>query len=83
LLVLRLYPDEARVAARDAAARHDRTGSRTLLRLAGRLGWRFPESLGACALYLFRNGKDTLYRTHGTNEPETIGKAVLSAAFEC
>ena len=34
--------------------------------------------LGARALYLFQNGKDTLYRIHGTNEPESIGKNVSS-----
>ena len=32
--------------------------------------------LGARALYLYQNGRDTLYRIHGTNEPETIGRAV-------
>lgn len=32
--------------------------------------------LGARALYLYRNGNDTLYRIHGTTEPWTIGKAV-------
>jgi lipoprotein-anchoring transpeptidase ErfK/SrfK len=34
--------------------------------------------LGARALYLFQNGKDTLYRIHGTNEPHSIGKNVSS-----
>jgi lipoprotein-anchoring transpeptidase ErfK/SrfK len=34
--------------------------------------------LGARALYLFQNGKDTLYRIHGTNEPQSIGRAVSS-----
>jgi lipoprotein-anchoring transpeptidase ErfK/SrfK len=37
--------------------------------------------LGARALYLFSNGVDTLYRIHGTNEPETIGKAVSSGCI--
>jgi lipoprotein-anchoring transpeptidase ErfK/SrfK len=32
--------------------------------------------LGSRALYLFRDGRDTLYRIHGTIEPWTIGKAV-------
>ena len=31
--------------------------------------------LGARALYLFKGSKDTLFRIHGTNEPETIGRA--------
>jgi lipoprotein-anchoring transpeptidase ErfK/SrfK len=34
--------------------------------------------LGARALYIFQNGKDTLYRLHGTPEYWTIGKAVSS-----
>jgi hypothetical protein len=34
--------------------------------------------LGARALYLFKNGKDTRYRIHGTTEPDSIGKAVSS-----
>lgn len=29
--------------------------------------------LGARALYLFRDGRDTMYRIHGTNEPKSIG----------
>lgn len=37
--------------------------------------------LGARALYLFADGKDTLYRIHGTNEPQTIGKAVSSGCI--
>lgn len=37
--------------------------------------------LGARALYLFKGGRDTLYRIHGTNEPETIGEAVSSGCI--
>lgn len=37
--------------------------------------------LGARALYLFQNGRDTLYRLHGTNAPESIGKAVSSGCI--
>jgi lipoprotein-anchoring transpeptidase ErfK/SrfK len=37
--------------------------------------------LGARALYLFKNGRDTLYRIHGTNEPDTIGQAVSSGCI--
>jgi lipoprotein-anchoring transpeptidase ErfK/SrfK len=41
-----------------------------------------PENpLGARALYLYQNGKDTLYRIHGTNEPETIGRAASSGCI--
>jgi len=34
--------------------------------------------LGARALYLYRNGRDTMFRIHGTNQPHTIGMAVSS-----
>jgi lipoprotein-anchoring transpeptidase ErfK/SrfK len=34
--------------------------------------------LGARALYIFRNGQDTLYRLHGNPEWNSIGKAVSS-----
>ena len=38
-----------------------------------------PENpLGARALYLWQGNKDTLYRIHGTNEPQTIGTNVSS-----
>jgi lipoprotein-anchoring transpeptidase ErfK/SrfK len=38
-----------------------------------------PENpLGARALYLYRGGKDTYYRLHGTNEPNSIGTMVSS-----
>lgn len=37
--------------------------------------------LGARALYLFKDGKDTLFRIHGTSEPRTIGKAVSSGCI--
>lgn len=34
--------------------------------------------LGARALYIFENGRDTIYRIHGTPEPWTIGHNVSS-----
>ncbi len=37
--------------------------------------------LGARAMYLFQDGRDTLYRIHGTNEPLSIGKAVSSGCI--
>jgi lipoprotein-anchoring transpeptidase ErfK/SrfK len=37
--------------------------------------------LGARALYLFQGGRDTLYRIHGTNEPQSIGRAVSSGCI--
>lgn len=41
-----------------------------------------PENpLGARALYLYKDGRDTLYRIHGTNEPWSIGKAASSGCI--
>ena len=37
--------------------------------------------LGARALYLYRDGHDTFFRLHGTNEPESIGHAVSSGCI--
>jgi lipoprotein-anchoring transpeptidase ErfK/SrfK len=37
--------------------------------------------MGARALYLFSNGKDTGYRIHGTNQPEYIGQAISSGCI--
>jgi lipoprotein-anchoring transpeptidase ErfK/SrfK len=37
--------------------------------------------LGPRALYLYRNGQDTLYRLHGTVEPWTIGTKVSSGCI--
>ena len=37
--------------------------------------------LGARALYLYAGDKDTLYRIHGTNQPEYIGQAISSGCI--
>ena len=37
--------------------------------------------LGPRALYLYKDGKDTLFRIHGTSEPWSIGKAVSSGCI--
>src|SRR5918995_1396603 len=54
-----------------------------LTRLQGGLGMpggpRNP--LGARALYLWQNNRDTLYRIHGTTEPWTIGTSVSSGCI--
>jgi lipoprotein-anchoring transpeptidase ErfK/SrfK len=54
-----------------------------LVNLQGGLGMpggpRNP--LGARAMYLWQNNKDTLYRIHGTVEPETIGQNVSSGCI--
>lgn len=37
--------------------------------------------IGARSLFLAQNGKDTLFRIHGTNEPEKIGQSVSSGCI--
>jgi lipoprotein-anchoring transpeptidase ErfK/SrfK len=37
--------------------------------------------MGARALYLYQGSKDTLFRIHGTNQPENIGRAVSSGCI--
>lgn len=47
-------------------------------RYAGGLPGGAGNPLGPRALYLYRDGRDTLYRLHGTTEPHTIGTMVSS-----
>jgi lipoprotein-anchoring transpeptidase ErfK/SrfK len=37
--------------------------------------------MGARGMYLFSGNKDTLYRIHGTNQPEYIGQAISSGCI--
>jgi lipoprotein-anchoring transpeptidase ErfK/SrfK len=37
--------------------------------------------MGARGMYLYAGGKDTLYRIHGTNQPEYIGQAISSGCI--
>jgi len=37
--------------------------------------------MGARAMYLYEGNKDTLYRIHGTNQPEYIGAAISSGCI--
>lgn len=37
--------------------------------------------LGARALYLYRDGEDTMYRIHGTTEPWSIGQAASNGCI--
>ena len=52
-----------------------------LLPRAGGMEGGPDNPLGARALYLYQGGKDTLYRIHGTNEPETIGRQASSGCI--
>jgi len=37
--------------------------------------------LGARALYLFQNGRDTYFRIHGTTQPNSIGRSVSNGCI--
>jgi len=54
-----------------------------MIQLQGGLGMRGgPDNpLGARALYLWQGNTDTLYRIHGTNEPNTIGHDVSAGCI--
>ncbi|MNI01887.1 putative L,D-transpeptidase ErfK/SrfK precursor [compost metagenome] len=50
-------------------------------KLAGGLPGGPDNPLGARAMYLYRNGNDTMFRLHGTNQPESIGHAMSSGCI--
>ncbi|WLS01788.1 L,D-transpeptidase [Shinella oryzae] len=51
------------------------------LKWAGGMEPGLTNPLGPRALYLYKDGKDTLFRIHGTSEPWSIGKAVSSGCI--
>jgi lipoprotein-anchoring transpeptidase ErfK/SrfK len=52
-----------------------------LARWAGGMPGGPDNPLGARALYLYEDGRDTLFRIHGTNEPQSIGHAASSGCI--
>lgn len=50
-------------------------------RYAGGMKGGRGNPLGSRALYLYRDGRDTFYRIHGTTEPWTIGRAVSNGCI--
>lgn len=48
---------------------------------AGGLAGGTDNPLGSRALYLYRNGRDTYYRIHGTMDPSSIGKATSAGCI--
>ena len=49
--------------------------------LKGGLRGGVDNPLGSRALYLYRGGRDTMYRIHGTMEPSSIGKATSAGCI--
>ncbi|MEQ8296462.1 MAG: L,D-transpeptidase [Nitratireductor sp.] len=50
-------------------------------RFAGGVPGGPGNPLGARALYLYRGERDTLYRIHGTNQPNSIGRSVSNGCI--
>lgn len=51
-------------------------------RFAGGVPGGDPENpMGARALYLYRNGRDTMYRIHGTSQPWGVGRAASAGCI--
>ncbi|MFC7051795.1 L,D-transpeptidase [Hansschlegelia quercus] len=48
---------------------------------AGGMPGGLQNPLGARAMYLYQNGRDSSYRIHGTTEPRSIGKAMSSGCI--
>jgi lipoprotein-anchoring transpeptidase ErfK/SrfK len=48
---------------------------------AGGVPGGLTNPLGSRALYLYRNGRDTYYRIHGTMDPSSIGKATSAGCI--
>ncbi|MRH98355.1 L,D-transpeptidase [Agrobacterium tumefaciens] len=51
------------------------------LKYAGGMEGGPNNPLGARALYLYRGGNDTMFRLHGTNQPQSIGHAMSSGCI--
>jgi lipoprotein-anchoring transpeptidase ErfK/SrfK len=58
------------------AGEHERLGP-----LPARVEGGAHNPMGARAMYLFEGNRDTLYRIHGTNQPEYIGQAISSGCI--
>lgn len=58
-----------------------RTEPELYAQFSGGLPGGVDNPLGSRALYLYRNGRDTYYRIHGTMDPSSIGKATSAGCI--
>lgn len=58
-----------------------RTEPELYRQFAGGLSGGINNPLGSRALYLYRGGRDTYYRIHGTMDPSSIGKATSAGCI--
>ena len=59
----------------------DRRHPQAHRRSAGSVPGGSDNPLGARALYLYQGNSDTLFRIHGTNQPEYIGASISSGCI--
>lgn len=60
---------------------HPTASMHAISQLPARVAPGAHNPLGARALYIFKGGRDTLYRIHGTSEPWTIGTRASSGCI--
>lgn len=58
-----------------------RTEPELYAQFAGGVAGGVDNPLGSRALYLYRNGRDTYYRIHGTMDPSSVGKATSAGCI--
>ncbi|WP_436277789.1 L,D-transpeptidase [Paracoccus methylarcula] len=69
------------MAKLDATQNMIRTEPELYAQFAGGLPGGVDNPLGSRALYLYRGGRDTYYRIHGTMDPSSIGKATSAGCI--
>ncbi|WP_309084118.1 L,D-transpeptidase [Chelativorans sp.] len=74
----RWHPPEEMILRQPELERYRTTYDKATGRWLGGMDPGIMNPLGARALYLYQDGKDTLYRIHGSPEWWTIGKSVSS-----
>ncbi len=57
------------------------TGERERFKVPAYVTGGAQNPMGARAMYLYQGNRDTLYRIHGTNQPEYIGQAISSGCI--
>ncbi|MCD1636993.1 L,D-transpeptidase [Martelella mediterranea] len=66
----------------DPYSQYDQAQSEEVRALRQGCSWRPDQSFGlAGSLFLYRDGRDTLYRIHGTTEPSSIGRSVSNGCI--
>jgi lipoprotein-anchoring transpeptidase ErfK/SrfK len=78
-----VFSGVARVARKEEWPRWIPTANikRRLANIPDKVEGGVDNPMGARALYLYEGNRDTLFRLHGTNQPEYIGQAISSGCI--